>query len=162
MKAHHWFVAVSAIVFLAVVLLVRNNQDIKAEPVGVAPTVPGIAAPTESAKAPDTEFTLKTITDRGKLAFQGVGGQIDGSVNPDLHVKQGAIVKITLLNADGMPHNVFFPDIEAQSGYVAKIGEQTELVFEVGMVQPGSYFYYCEVPGHRQAGQEGKLIVAGR
>jgi azurin len=39
------------------------------------------------------------------------------------------------------------------------MGERTEIVFEVRALQPGVYVYYCTFPGHRQAGQEGKLIV---
>ena len=39
------------------------------------------------------------------------------------------------------------------------IGDETEIIFEVGDMEPGTYVYYCTVPGHRQAGQEGKLVV---
>lgn len=105
------------------------------------------------------EFTLQTIAENGKLLYIGVGGDIDGIINPDLTVKQGDVVRIVLINGDGMPHDLFLPDFNAKTEYVKKIGEQTEIVFEVSDMQPGSYVYYCTVPGHRRAGQEGKLIV---
>ena len=106
------------------------------------------------------EFTLKTITNNGGLAYIGIGGEIDGIVNPDLTVQPGDVVHMTLVNGDGMPHDLLLPDFDAKTSYVSKIGEQTEVIFQVGDMQPGTYVYYCTVPGHRQAGQEGKLIVS--
>jgi nitrite reductase (NO-forming) len=108
----------------------------------------------------NVEFTLKTITNHGGLAYEGVGGNIDGLVNPDLNVQPGDVVRVILINGDGMPHDLYLPDFDVKSEYVSKIGDQTEIIFEVGDTQPGNYVYYCTVPGHRQAGQEGKLIVA--
>ena len=110
-------------------------------------------APTE------TVFTLKTIAGDGKLLYIGVGGDIDGSINPDLIVQPGSIVRIVLTNGDGMVHDLFLPDFDAKTEYVKKIGDRTELVFEVGDMQPDSYVYYCTLPGHRKAGQEGKIVV---
>jgi len=107
----------------------------------------------------NVEFTLKTITNHGGLAYEGIGGNIDGLVNPDLNVQPGEVVRVILINGDGMPHDLYLPDFEVKSEYVSKIGDQTEITFEVGDRQPGTYVYYCTVPGHRQAGQEGKLIV---
>lgn len=106
-------------------------------------------------------FTLQTLADGGKLLYIGIGGAIDGVINPDLIVESGSVVKIILINGDGMPHDLFLPDFNVNSEYVKKIGDETEMIFELGDVQPGTYVYYCSVPGHRQAGQEGKFIVSG-
>ena len=114
----------------------------------------------ENPETTDMEFTLKTIAENGKLLYIGVGGEIDGVVNPDLVVQPGAVIRIVLINGDGMVHDLFLPDFDVKTDYVKKIGDQQELLFEAGDMQPGSYVYYCTLPGHRKAGQEGKLIVA--
>jgi len=107
----------------------------------------------------DIEFTLKTIAENGKLLYIGVGGEIDGIINPDLLVQPGATVRIVLINGDGMVHDLFLPDFDVQTEYVKKIGDQQEIIFEAGDMQPGSFVYYCTLPGHRKAGQEGKIVV---
>ena len=113
----------------------------------------------DSSVTVDAEFTLITIAEGGNLLYIGVGGEIDGIINPDLDVQPDTVVRIILINGDGMVHDLFLPDFDAKTDYVKKIGEQAELVFEVGDMQPGSYVYFCTLPGHRKAGQEGTLIV---
>lgn len=113
----------------------------------------------ESTVTVDAEFTIKTIAEGGKLLYIGVGGDIDGIINPDLVVHPGTVVRITLVNGDGMVHDLFIPDLDEKTEYVRKLGEQKEIIFKVGDMQPGSYVYYCTLPGHRKAGQEGKLVV---
>jgi len=125
------------------------------KPVPVTP----VENQSESSLTIDAKFTLKTIAEGGKLLYIGVGGDIDGIINPDLVVQTGTVVHITLVNGDGMVHDLFLPDIDVKTDYVRKIGDQTEILFEVGEMQPSSYVYYCTLPGHRKAGQEGKLIV---
>ena len=55
---------------------------------------------------PDVSFTLKTNVGEKGLSFVGVGGNIDGQLNPKLEVAEGAIVQITLINGDGAMHDV--------------------------------------------------------
>lgn len=107
----------------------------------------------------DVEFTLQTIAKNGKLLYIGVGGDIDGVINPDLIVPPGAVVRIVLINGDGMVHDLSLPDFDTKTDYVRKIGDQAEIAVATGGIQPGSYIYYCTLPGHRKAGQEGKLII---
>ena len=120
------------------------------------PVIDVKAAPAQSV---DVEFTLQTLIKDGGLAYIGVGGEIDGIVNPDLVVESGAVVRVILVNGDGMKHDFFLPDFAANTGFVNKINDKAETIFELKDAGPGNYVYYCTVPGHRQAGQEGKLIV---
>lgn len=104
---------------------------------------------------PTIEFTLKTMLGEGGFYFLGVGGEIDGIKNPDLHVKEGDIVKVTLINGDGVEHDLVIFGRMAE--HVKEKGEATHLVFRAD--EAGEYSYYCAVPGHREAGMEGLLIV---
>lgn len=127
-----------------------------AEPLKATETV----APAQSVVAEVIDFTLQTAVTQGKMVYIGVGGAIDGLVNPDLEVTAGATVQVTLTNGDGMQHDVSFPDFGATSELVRGRGDSTAITFEVGDDQVGVFAYYCTVPGHRQAGQEGRLIVS--
>lgn len=63
---------------------------------------------------------------------------------------------IAIDNEGDIVHNVVFEDadvlVEAQSG---------EQAWEDYDVDPGTYTYYCSVPGHREAGMEGTVEVTG-
>ena len=65
---------------------------------------------------------------------------------------------IDLTNQSSVPHDV---SIEDSSG---KTIAQTEIISEgsastTAELEPGTYTFYCSVPGHRQAGMEGTLTV---
>ncbi len=103
------------------------------------------------------EYTLLTGGGTGQLVFVGVGGDIDGEVNPTLTANPGDVVKITLINGDGMLHDVAIDEFDAQIDQFAGLDEQDSITFTVDEI--GEFVYYCSVPGHRQAGMWGKLIV---
>ena len=46
------------------------------------------------------------------MAFVGVGGDIEGVVNPTLRVNTGDVVQIGLVNNDGIEHDVVFPEFK--------------------------------------------------
>jgi len=136
-----------------------NRTSLMAEPAeqSVAAAITPQPAGEEAMK-----FSLKTAAQDGRLIYIGVGGQIDRQINPDLAVFAGDTVTITLINGDGMQHDISLPDFGATSSPVYSLGDQTELTFTVKDDQPGSFVYFCTVPGHRQLGQEGKFIVKER
>ena len=67
-------------------------------------------------------------------------------------------VRITMNNPSPIQHNV---SIEGPGG----ISQQGKTVGKGGASQvqlklkPGTYTYFCSVPGHRQAGMQGTLTV---
>jgi len=106
---------------------------------------------------PTVRFRLKTAMGNGKMYFAGVGGSIDGAMNPDLVVKPGDVVEITLEIGDGVMHDVTLPDLKAATDRISAVGATAAVVFKAG--EAGVFPYFCSLPGHRQAGMEGKLIV---
>ena len=105
------------------------------------------------------EYSLTSAMTDGKMVFIGVGGGIDGVTNPTLSANVGDTVKVTLSTGDGMEHNIAFPDFKASSQHVVGQGSSTTLEFTPD--KGGSFVYYCELAGHRQAGMEGKFEVSG-
>jgi nitrite reductase (NO-forming) len=92
------------------------------------------------------------------MGFTGVGGSIDGIFNPTLQIEPGDVVEITLVNGDALEHDIVLPDFNANSESVRTRGETTVIVFEADQI--GDFVYYCSIPGHRQAGMEGRLVVS--
>lgn len=109
------------------------------------------------ALVPNVTFVLQTGISDGRLAYIGKGGTIDGKTNPDLTVKVGDVVQVILINGEGAEHDITFPDFNATSDHVVGKGASSVIVFRAD--KKGDFVYYCTLPGHRQAGMEGKIIV---
>ncbi|HXV34476.1 MAG TPA: plastocyanin/azurin family copper-binding protein [Gaiellaceae bacterium] len=63
-------------------------------------------------------------------------------------------ITIELVNESGVPHNV---EIEGEDAVTETITEgSTELTVTL---EPGTYTYFCNIPGHREGGMEGTLTV---
>ncbi len=105
----------------------------------------------------DASFTLRTGIAEGKMVFIGRGGQIDGQVNPELTAHEGDVVEVTVVNGEGAEHDIVFPDFHAVSPHVRGKGASTTISFRVGSA--GTFNYFCDLPGHRQAGMEGRMKV---
>ncbi len=105
-----------------------------------------------------TSYTLKTATQGDRRLFIGVGGHIDGVINPNLSVKEWEVVEITLLNDDGLNHHIALPDFFIMSKEVMEKGTKTVVTFVP--FKQGGFIYYCILDNHRELGMEGRLIVS--
>jgi nitrite reductase (NO-forming) len=105
----------------------------------------------------NVKYSLKTAIADGKMVFIGVGGDIDGKVNPNLKAAKGDVIEILLVNGDGAPHDLVVPDLQVGTEMISGQGAQATLKFQVN--EEGRFAYICSVPGHRQAGMEGTLLV---
>jgi nitrite reductase (NO-forming) len=103
------------------------------------------------------EYTLVTGGGTGQLVFLGKGGTIDGQINPTLTANPGDVVQITLINDDGMLHDLRIDGLDVGTEQFATLDDQQSFTFSADT--PGEYTYFCSVPGHRQAGMEGSLII---
>ena len=109
---------------------------------------------------PTVEFTLVTRLDDKGFAYVGKSKGIEGVRNPTLRVKAGDVVKITIVKEDveGIQHDFAIEGLGVHvTEHVESKGDVVEVVFRVE--KPGEYAYYCSIPGHREAGMEGLLIV---
>jgi nitrite reductase (NO-forming) len=115
----------------------------------------------EAAPAPQLrEYTLRTVLGQTPpMAFQGVGGGIDGQINPLLEANVGDTVRITVINGDPVLHDLTINEFNVTTGQMLE-DEQT-VTIEFVATLPGEFDYYCSVPGHREIGMFGKLRVSG-
>ncbi len=134
---------------------------------GVVALSPAMAADKANTKAvdksaavkylPDVVYTLRTDIADGKLVFRGDSANVKGQVNPELRVKEGAVVQINLVNGDGAQHDISVPQFNATSDKLQGKGASTAIVFRAN--KSGEFDYICTIPGHVQAGMIGKIIV---
>ncbi len=120
----------------------------------------------------------KTLTFHGKtvriVAHSGPANdmlsyRIDGLRNPTLVVPVGATIKALFINTDDdMVHNMRFG--LQHSGPAPSVGtpnlpHKTETAFHAADVtlrvpaKPGTYYYFCTIPGHAPGGMWGKVSV---
>lgn len=109
-------------------------------------TTPATTASTPAAGAASSSVSL-TANPEGQLKYN----------TTSLTAKAGSVA-ITLTNMSPLSHNV---TIESSSGTVVghtptfQGGAKTVSV----ALKPGTYKFFCSVPGHRMAGMEGTLTV---
>ena len=144
---------ITAPIYLAVALLAAGGAG-----AAFGATAANAAAPTaQSTAAHGTirHFVLRTNIADGKLVYEDEHGNVD----PDLKVKVGDAVEITVASAEGAEHDITFPDLNLESKRFNGTSGPTKLRFVAS--RAGEFPYFCSVPGHREAGMQGKLIVTG-
>ncbi len=82
----------------------------------------------------------------------------DGSRNPVLKANKGDRVRIKIINAELMTHDIGLEKMGIKSEAILEKGSSTSITFTADYDDT----YYCTVPGHRIAGMVGKFeIVEG-
>jgi nitrite reductase (NO-forming) len=109
---------------------------------------------------PDAKYTLRSGIAEGRMVYIGVGGAIEGKVNPVLTASEGQVVQLTLINGEGAEHDIVFPDQDAKSPRVTGKGSSTTIAFRA--TKAGDFLYLCSVPGHQLAGMQGQFLVTPR
>ena len=104
-----------------------------------------------------TSFTLRSGIAEGRMVYIGVGGDIDGKVNPLLMVHEGETVQINLINGEGAEHDIVVEQYAMRSERILGRGASTTVSFTAD--KAGEFIYFCSIPGHRAAGMEGRIQV---
>lgn len=97
----------------------------------------------------------------------GAGGASDGALSvsltemkidpAELDAEAGQPISIAVTNDGGAAHNFA---IEGQGGTELLSPGQAETL-TVGPLDAGTYEFFCEISGHKEAGMKGQLIVGG-
>jgi len=114
------------------------------------PTVPGEEAQASAqAPAPSGEAAGPPVTIDVKL--------VDIQFEPNqITVPANSAVTVNLTNAGAASHTFTIDELGVDSGEIAPQGTGT-VTFNSGT--PAEYEFYCKVPGHKEAGMVGKLVV---
>jgi len=72
-------------------------------------------------------------------------------------VKSGDKVKINFQNEASIPHNLTIEGLDIKTEFFSE--GSGPAVIEFTTPAPGTYTFYCSVPGHKEAGMKGQLIV---
>lgn len=106
------------------------------------------------------EYTVRTQLGGEKpMAFVGVGGTIEGVVNPELVAAVGDTVRITIINGDPILHDFRIDALGVVSEQLTTDEQGTTVEFVAD--RPGEFDYTCSIPGHRESGMTGKIRISG-
>lgn len=73
----------------------------------------------------------------------------------EIHLKVGQTVTFTLDNKDLYAHSFDADDFDVHTAMPAN----SQVTASFTATRPGTFDFYCSVPGHQQAGMVGKIIV---
>jgi len=133
----------------------------------LSPTPTPKPSPTPSSPtAIGVTFVLTVQDEKTPWAFMA-----GSEANPTLRAKVGDTITITLHNTGYAPHDlriegldVHIPSVAAEetAGHEGKPhqvwpGEEVSVTFTAD--KAGTFTYYCTIPGHRELGMEGQIIV---
>jgi nitrite reductase (NO-forming) len=108
---------------------------------------------------PGLRYTLRSGIAEGRMVFIGVGGSIDGQINPLLSAAEGQVVQVTLVNGEGAEHDIVFAEQgpAGSSPHIVGRGASTNIAFVAS--KAGDFIYFCSIPGHQLAGMQGQFLV---
>lgn len=120
-----------------------------------------------SSEATSAETTPESSTDGGEAeggsAGSGSALDIEAASSGLVFASKSATAKagnvtVDFTNSQAIPHDVAIEDssgeVIGQTETIAESSDSTEVELE-----PGTYTFFCTVPGHREAGMEGTLTV---
>jgi plastocyanin len=165
-------IAITAVLVLASVAaaVATSSPPAKTSVTSASSTRPGAGAPLPPAEAPPpttgpARATTGTPAPPSSPARKGGASAIALAADPSgllsyntkqLSARAGS-VRITLTNASTLEHNVTVAEGSRVLGASPTFAGGTRTVTLT--LNPGTYTFYCSVPGHRQGGMEGTLSV---
>src|SRR5690606_29222991 len=93
-------------------------------------------------------YELHTNIVDGKMVYVDAKGQ----VNPTLVANAGDTIELVLESGEGAEHDLVIPELNVAS---PKFNSETgKITVRFKVTRPGTFTYFCSIPGHRQIGME--------
>lgn len=125
-----------------------------------SPAAPGLVSVAQQAQGALVEYTLRTgFGQNPQNFFVGVGGDIEGIVNPTLTAKVGDTVRITMVNGVPLQHDLRIEAFGVTSGPIQAQDQAVTVEFVAD--KPGDFVYDCTIAGHADTGMKGALRITG-
>jgi plastocyanin len=124
--------------------------------VGVAPSPPAATAPAATTGTPAPPSSPARTGSASAVALQANPSGLLSYNTKQVSAKAGSVT-INFTNASPLEHNVTIAEGSKVLGATPTFtgGSRTLTL----TLKPGTYTFYCSVPGHRQSGMEGTLSV---
>jgi plastocyanin len=116
---------------------------------------PSAGAPGSNAPGPYTQ-NGSTAVNNGQATIQATDS-LRWQPNT-ITAKPGDKVTLTINNSGNTAHNFISPALGVSNGQEVATGKATSLSFTVPS-QPGTYQFWCSIPGHAEAGMVGEVIA---
>jgi nitrite reductase (NO-forming) len=157
MKSGMVFGSAAAVVMMAATTALvgfrGSNNDVEVVDFGVVKTAVAPAFNAElkpASEARTKEFIIPVTHDTIEIAdgVKYVGWTFGGTVpGPTIRVREGDLVKITLVNKSDMPHSIDFHSARIPMDKAFKnINPGEEIKFEFTATDPGAYMVHCGTP----------------
>jgi nitrite reductase (NO-forming) len=142
----------AVIVVLVVVVILGGAWVLQTGPVAqTSATSTATSVSSSTPESPTVEFTLTVQDTNTPFAFV-----YNSQNNPTLQVHKGDTVKVTLTNTGTLRHDFTLEGYNIKTS-VLNPGQSDSIVFKADTT--GTFTYYCSVPGHKDLGMQGQLIV---
>jgi plastocyanin len=157
------FAAVVATTMAFAVVKSIDEQDKRSAELAKEEPQPETSGTTQGTGATGATHTTGATQTTGATETLDVSSPADGGLvfDPNGLMAKPGNVTITYDNPSPVPHSIAVATSNGNVlGEVQPFTNNSESV-QLSNLAPGSYVFYCTVPGHREAGMEGNLTVTG-
>lgn len=170
MKIRSMFTMVIVLLAASIAVAGCGDSTESTPATGTASSATGAAeGATATGTTPSTAATGETAATESTTESSDAGAStIEISADPNGQLKyiplkvvtNAGEIKLVFTNDSNVPHDVIIGKGFTASGRVAGTRRiVSSSVTKTINLKPGAYSYYCDVPGHRQGGMVGALIV---
>lgn len=100
----------------------------------------------------------QTTTGGGTSAVTAGAGGKELTFSPNtLTGKQGQKLALTVKNDGALPHTFVITELGVKT---APVESKKSITVDITPSTAGSFKFFCDVPGHREAGMEGTITVS--
>lgn len=130
----------------------RSRSTLAALAVGASLVLAGCGGGDDTEAAGDA-----TAAADGAVTFVGTGSVAWESTDVEAVATDGTL-EVTIVCEGAVPHNIIIEGVNGGES-IAECAGDDEGTATVD-IEPGTYAFWCDIAGHREAGMEGELTVS--